>query len=72
MSAFTNYTTETAPEKAKETLKTVEKKYGFLPNLMGHLAESNPVLEAYITLGDKLAETTEVLGRQWKNNKTNL
>lgn len=47
MTNFPPHTIETAPEGAKETLREIEKKFGFIPNMMAVLAESPPALEAY-------------------------
>jgi alkylhydroperoxidase family enzyme len=43
MQKFTVHTIETAPEKSKPTLCGMQEKFGFLPNIMGTMAE-NPVL----------------------------
>ena len=40
---FTVHTIESAPEKSKPTLLGMKQKFGFLPNIMGTMAE-NPVL----------------------------
>ena len=50
MSIFSVHTTETAPEAAKPILEGAAKKYGFVPNLMGAMAEAPATLEAYIAL----------------------
>lgn len=47
MTNFPPHTIETVPEGAKESLQEVEKKFGFIPNMMAVLAESPPALEAY-------------------------
>ena len=52
------YTKDAAPEGSKELLTQVEKAYKFIPHLMGALAESSPVLESYIQLGDQLSKTS--------------
>ena len=52
------HTVESAPEASKETLADVQKKYGFIPNLLGELAEAPVALQAYITLGELLARTS--------------
>ncbi len=39
---FTVHTIESAPEKSKATLQGMKQKFGFLPNIMGTMAE-NPV-----------------------------
>ncbi|WP_421785519.1 carboxymuconolactone decarboxylase family protein [Hyphobacterium sp.] len=50
MSELTVHTTETAPEASRPLLQSIETNNGFLPNLMGVLAESPATLEAYTTL----------------------
>ncbi len=50
MSIFTIHTTETAPEAAKPFLEGAAKAYGFVPNLLGALAEAPAALEGYMTL----------------------
>src|ERR1700722_12296942 len=39
-----------APEEAKESLTAVEKRNGFLPNLLGVLANAPVALETYLTV----------------------
>jgi hypothetical protein len=43
MQKFVVHTIESAPEKSKLTLRGMQEKFGFLPNIMGTMAE-NPVL----------------------------
>ncbi len=50
MTTFTVHTKETAPENSKGILQNVEQAYGFIPNLMGTLAESPAAVEGYATL----------------------
>src|SRR5712691_4340696 len=52
---FVVHTSETAPVPAREDLKAVEKTLGFVPNLLGVLAEAPIALKAYMNL-------TELLG----------
>ncbi len=47
-----------APEASKATLEKIKKGYGFVPNLLGALAESNPALTSYLDLGKKLSESS--------------
>lgn len=49
---------ENAPEKSAEILTQVKEKFGFVPNLMGVFSESPEILEAYLTLGDLVEQTT--------------
>jgi alkylhydroperoxidase family enzyme len=43
MQKFIVHTIESAPEKSRPTLRGMQEKFGFLPNVMGTMAE-NPVL----------------------------
>jgi alkylhydroperoxidase family enzyme len=43
MHKFTVHTIESAPEQSRPTLRGMQQKFGFLPNIMGTMAE-NPVL----------------------------
>ena len=45
-------------KESNEMLKAIKGKYGFIPNLMGVLAESAPVLSSYLQLGDNLANSS--------------
>jgi uncharacterized peroxidase-related enzyme len=49
MTTFPVHTAETAPD-SKSILDTVQQGFGFVPNLMGVMAESPQVVEAYLTL----------------------
>jgi uncharacterized peroxidase-related enzyme len=50
MSQFTIHSIQTAPAAALTLLEGSLKKYGFVPNLHGGLAEAPAALEAYIEL----------------------
>lgn len=53
MSKFQIHTIETASESVKSTLETVEKDNGgYIPNLIGLLANSPTALETYRTVGE--------------------
>ena len=58
MSIFDIHTKETAQAKSAEMLATVEKSYGFIPNLLGVLAESPATLKAYLTIGQIFDESS--------------
>jgi uncharacterized peroxidase-related enzyme len=58
MSEFRVHTVETAPAASRETLAAVQMKFGFVPNLMGELAEIPSALKAYVTLGELLTQTS--------------
>lgn len=47
----------TAPERAKPVLEGVQKKYGFIPNLMAVMSESPAAAKAYATLNGVFEET---------------
>jgi AhpD family alkylhydroperoxidase len=53
---FVVHTPETVPPQTCEVLKGVERAFGFIPNLLGVLAEAPIALQAYIDL-------TELLGK---------
>ncbi len=50
MTNFTVHTLETAPEHSIASLQRAEKDWGFVPNLIGVLAESPAAAEAYLAL----------------------
>lgn len=50
MTEFALHSAETAPEAARPILNSVQKGYGFVPNLMRVMADSPETLEAYTTL----------------------
>ena len=51
MSKFQIHTIETAPEAATEALTAVKNANGFIPNLIGVLANAPTALETYRTVG---------------------
>ena len=51
MSTFQIHTIETAPTEAKEALQAVQNANGFIPNLIGVLANAPTALETYRTVG---------------------
>jgi uncharacterized peroxidase-related enzyme len=55
---YTVHTLDTAPADAKDTLAGVTKAYGFLPNLMGVMAEAPALVKAYRTLVGLFDETS--------------
>ena len=58
MSDYTIHTAATAPEGAREALDGVQKQFGFVPNLMGVMAEAPSALKAYLNLMQLLGETS--------------
>ncbi len=58
MTKFETYSLETAPEKSKDVLETVNKNYGFVPNLLGTMAEAPALAEAYLAVGKLFGGTS--------------
>lgn len=50
MTEFSTYTKATAPDASKPLLDAAQKAYGFVPNLLGNMAEAPALLEGYWTL----------------------
>ena len=50
MPTFTVHTSETVPDDSREVLEKVQSNYGFVPNLLGVLAEAPVAAEAYLSL----------------------
>lgn len=50
MTDFTTHTIESAPDASKPLIKGALNAYGFLPNLLGTMAEAPAMLEGYMTL----------------------
>ncbi len=46
-SSFKIHTVESAPEKSRDILKSLQAKLGFLPNVLGEMAESPALLKGY-------------------------
>lgn len=55
------HTDVTAPEPARFFLASAEAKLGFVPNLVGVLAESPTTLGAFLALGEQFEEDAEQL-----------
>lgn len=51
MSNYQVHTKETAPPASAELLAKAEKAYGFIPNLLGVMAESPALIKAYMEIG---------------------
>ncbi len=58
MSNYQVHTKETASPPAAEMLANAEKAYGFIPNLLGVMAESPVMLKAYLALGKIFDESS--------------
>ena len=58
MSQFNVHSKESAPAESAELLATAEKGYGFIPNLLGVMAESPATIKAYMTIGKIFDESS--------------
>lgn len=58
MSNYQVHTKETASPQSAEMLANAEKAYGFIPNLLGVMAESPVMLKAYLALGKIFDESS--------------
>lgn len=56
--AFSVHSPDTAPDGARETLDRARAAYGFVPNLLGVMAEAPALAEAYLTLSGLFDETS--------------
>ncbi|TAN56589.1 MAG: carboxymuconolactone decarboxylase family protein [Rhodospirillales bacterium] len=74
--AYAVHTVATAPDAAKETLAGAQKAFGFLPNLLGVMAEAPSLVKAYAALIGLFEETslspaerqTVLLAASYENN----
>jgi len=55
---FAIHTIDTAPDGAKQDLSGAQKAFGFVPNLLGVLAEAPIALRAYMYLTDLLGKSS--------------
>ncbi len=55
MTRFRFHTADTAPESARDTLRLVHKRMGFIPSLYAGLANSPTALKTYLTLSELIA-----------------
>ncbi len=58
MSQFDVHTKETASTESAKLLASAEKAYGFIPNLLGVMAESPATVKAYMTIGQLFDESS--------------
>jgi len=58
MAEFNVHTKETAPAGSVPFLEATEAKFGFVPNLIGELAESPVAVEAYLALAGIFAKSS--------------
>jgi uncharacterized peroxidase-related enzyme len=58
MSNFEVHTKDTASSESAELLSNAERAFGFVPNLLGVMAESPAILKAYLTIGQIFDESS--------------
>jgi len=58
MFQFNIYSIQNAPLTAQPLLEGAQQKFGFVPNLLGGLAESPTVLQAYLDIGALFEKTS--------------
>ncbi len=58
MTNYNTYSLETVPEAGRETLETVQKTYGFVPNLIGTMVESPALAQAYLNISKSFGESS--------------
>lgn len=58
MSYFPVHTTESAPAASRDTMAAVQKKFGFIPNLIRVMAESPAALKGYMAVADSFARSS--------------
>ena len=58
MSEFPIHTIETAPEGSKPWLQEAQNRFGFVPNLIGKLANAPVAAEAYLTIHSIYGKST--------------
>jgi uncharacterized peroxidase-related enzyme len=58
MSNYQVHTKETASPASAELLANAEKAYGFIPNLLGVMAESPALIQAYMAIGKIFEESS--------------
>lgn len=58
MSLFSPLTLDDAQGEARAILESVDKKYGFVPNLLGNLAHAPKAAEGYLALGALVDKTS--------------
>jgi AhpD family alkylhydroperoxidase len=58
ISEFALHTLETAPEGAAPALQQVHSAYGFVPNILGVMADAPSLLKGYLTLSKIFSESS--------------
>lgn len=62
---FTVYTKDNAPDASRDWLAAVESKFGFIPNVLGQMAESPAGLAGTVQLMGSVEKTSLSPGEQW-------
>jgi uncharacterized peroxidase-related enzyme len=57
MKRFTKYNQTTAPQASTQALQTATDQFGFVPNLLGYMAEAPALLNAYLYLNQQLEQS---------------
>jgi uncharacterized peroxidase-related enzyme len=58
MTNLKSLTDQNAPEAAREALAQAKKNYGFIPNLLGNMANAPALLKAYLAVGALFDQTS--------------
>lgn len=58
MTTFNVHTLDTAPQPSKVFVEAAKKTFGFIPNLIGVLAESPAALEGYLAVADAFGKSS--------------
>jgi uncharacterized peroxidase-related enzyme len=64
MTDFTVHTPDTAPDDSKPLLSEARGVFGFVPNLMGELAESPAALGAYLSLNELFGDKSSLSAQE--------
>src|SRR5271170_5590622 len=58
MKMFTTYNLDNAPAASRPTLESINKSWGFIPNLSANMAESPELLAGYTGLWDLFSKSS--------------
>ncbi|VAW65841.1 Macrophage infectivity potentiator-related protein [hydrothermal vent metagenome] len=58
MTSFPVHTIETAPEASKALLQQTQNKFGFIPNLIGIMASSPAITQAYLSVDEIFSKSS--------------
>ncbi|MDJ0701503.1 MAG: carboxymuconolactone decarboxylase family protein [Woeseiaceae bacterium] len=64
MAQFETYNLDNVKDAGRKTLESIEKGYGFVPNLLGTMIESPATTNAYLALGKLFGQTSFTDGEQ--------